>query len=157
MLSLIRIQIADEIGVKNLKTYIDSKLIVNQVRGDYKVRHKELVPYHNTNIHMVERFRSFQIDHVPRQQNAHVDALASFAASLALPARAAEKVLVYLYCPRFVLEDDQIPIGNLQVKGALGTSAGPELEDLRFPYIDYALYIMLPMTQKRQLPLKESP
>jgi len=34
---LIGMQIADEIGIKNLEAYGDSKLIVNQVRGEYKV------------------------------------------------------------------------------------------------------------------------
>jgi len=38
-------QIADEIGVKNLEAYGDSKLIVNQVRREYEVRHEDLVPY----------------------------------------------------------------------------------------------------------------
>ena len=81
---------------------------------------------------MAERFRNFYIDHVSCQQNAHADTLASLAASLALPARAAEKVLVYshdLYCPRFALDDNQKPTGDLQVKEALETSAGPELKD----------------------------
>jgi len=65
---------------------------------------------------MVERFRNFYIDHVPRQQNAHADALAFLAALLALPARVAEKVLVYshdLYCPKLTLENDQVPVGDL--------------------------------------------
>jgi len=35
------------------------------------------------------------IDHVPRQQNAHADSLASLAASSALSAGATERVLVY--------------------------------------------------------------
>jgi len=34
---LIGMQLVEEIGVKNLKAYGDSKLIVNQVRGEYKV------------------------------------------------------------------------------------------------------------------------
>jgi len=34
---LIGMQLADEIGVKNLEAYSDSKLIVNQVRGEYEV------------------------------------------------------------------------------------------------------------------------
>jgi len=34
---LIWIQLAEEIGVKNLKAYDDSKLIINQVRGEYEV------------------------------------------------------------------------------------------------------------------------
>ena len=84
-------QIADKIGVKNLEVYGDSKLIVNQVRGEYEVRHEDLVPYFNATISMAERFRNFYIDLVPRQQNAHADALASLAASLALPAGVVEK------------------------------------------------------------------
>jgi len=68
---------------------------------------------------MAERFRNFYIDHVPRQQNAHVDALAFLATSLALPVKAVEKVLIYshdLYCLKLALENDQIPARNLQVK-----------------------------------------
>ena len=154
---LIGMQIADKIGVKNLEAYGDSKLIINQVRGEYEVRHEDLVPYHNATIHMVEKFRNFYIDHILRQQNAHADALASLAASLALPARAAEKVLIYnhdLYCPRFVLEDDQTSTGNLQVKEALGTSAGLELRDWRFSYIDYALYDIFPDDPKEAAAIK---
>jgi len=61
---LIRIQIAKEIGVRNLEAYDDSKLIVNQVRREYEVRHEDLVPYHKATIHMAEKFRNFYIDHV---------------------------------------------------------------------------------------------
>ena len=61
-------QIADEIGIKNLEAYGDSKLIVNQVCRDYEVRHEDLVPYHNATIHMEERFRNFYIDHVSRSK-----------------------------------------------------------------------------------------
>jgi len=96
-------------------------------------------------------FRNFFIDHIPRQQNVHADALASLAASLALPARVVEKILVYshdLYCPRFAYEDHQKPTGDCQVKEALETSTGPELKDWRFSYIDYALYDILPENPK---------
>jgi len=51
---LIGMQIIDEIGNKNLKAYDDSKLIVNQVRGKYEVRHEDLVPYHDATIYMAE-------------------------------------------------------------------------------------------------------
>ena len=37
-------QLAEEIGIKHLETYDDSKLIINQVRGDYEVQHEDLVP-----------------------------------------------------------------------------------------------------------------
>ena len=84
-------QLAEEIGVKNPKAYGDSKLIVNQVRGEYEVRREDLVPYHNVTIDMTENFISFYIDYIPHQQNVHADALASLAATLALLARARRK------------------------------------------------------------------
>ena len=91
---LIGMQFAEEIGVKNLEVYGDSKLIVNQVWREYEVWHKNFVPYHNATIDMAEKFKNFYIDHIQRQQNVHADALASLAASLALPVGATEKVLV---------------------------------------------------------------
>jgi len=60
-------QIADKNGVKNLKAYGDSKLIVDQVRGEYEVRYEDLVPNFNVTISMAEKFGNFYIDHVPRQ------------------------------------------------------------------------------------------
>ena len=113
---LIGMQLAKENGVKNLQAYGDSKLIVNQVCEEYELRHEDLVPYHNATINMAEKFRSFYIDRVLRQQNAHADALASLAVSLTLPARTTEKVLVYshdLYCPKFAFDESQTPRGDL--------------------------------------------
>jgi len=94
---------------------------------------------------------------VPRQQNAHADALASLAASLALSAGVVEKILVDshdLYCPRFTFEDHQKPTGDCQVKEALETSTGSELRDWRFPYIDYALYDILPDDPKEEVAIR---
>ena len=53
---LIGMQLAKEIGVKTLEAYSDSKLIVNQARGEYEVRHEDLVPYDNATIIMAEKF-----------------------------------------------------------------------------------------------------
>jgi len=60
-------QIADEIGVKNFEAYGDLKLIINQVHGEYEVRHEDLVSYHNATIYMAEWFRNFFIDHISCQ------------------------------------------------------------------------------------------
>ena len=62
----IRMQLAEEIGVKNLEAYGDLKLIVNQVRKEYEVQHEDLVPYHNMTTTMAEKFENFYIDHVSR-------------------------------------------------------------------------------------------
>ena len=49
---MIGMKIANEIGVKNLEAYSESKLIVNQVRGEYEFKDEDLVPYHNATIYM---------------------------------------------------------------------------------------------------------
>jgi len=108
---LIGMQLEEKIGIKHLKAYGNPKLIINQVRREYKLWHEDLVPYHNATINMAEKFKSFNINHVPCQQNAHVDALASFATLLTLLARATKKVLVHnhdLYCLKFTLEDSRL-------------------------------------------------
>jgi ribonuclease HI len=123
---LIGMQLAEEIGVKYLEAYGDSQLIVNQVRGEYEVRNEDLIPYHKVAVKLAEKFKDIFLDHVPRRQNAHADALASLVASLAVPARATEKVLVAsrdLYCPKFSLQK----IENIaDDKEILEISTGPE-------------------------------
>jgi len=44
---LIGLQITYEMGVCYLEAYDDSKPIVNQVKGEYEVRHENLIPYHH--------------------------------------------------------------------------------------------------------------
>ena len=64
---LIGMQLDEEIDVKHLEAYCDSKLIVNQVRGEYEVRHEDLISYYIATINMAKKFESFFIDHVLRQ------------------------------------------------------------------------------------------
>ena len=60
---LIGLQLAHEMGVRYLKAYGDSKLIVNQVKREYEVRHEDLVPYHHAVINMANSFDGFYIGH----------------------------------------------------------------------------------------------
>jgi len=91
-----------------------------------------LVPNHYTTIDIAEKFKRFYIDYVPRQQNAHVDAFVSLAASLALSAGALEKVLVYshnMYCPKFIFEENHTTRGDLQDEKVSKISTGSKLRD----------------------------
>ena len=51
-------QLAKVIGVKNLEAYGDSKLIVNQVRGEYEVQHEDLISYHIATINVAENSKT---------------------------------------------------------------------------------------------------
>ena len=82
---LISLQLAHGMGVRYLETYGDSKLIINQVKGEYEVHHRDLVPYYHAVIKMANLFDGFYIGHMSRSQNTKADALAALAATLALP------------------------------------------------------------------------
>ena len=72
-------------GVCYLEAYDDSKLIINQVKGEYEVRHEDLVPYYHIVIELANLFEGFYIGHVSRSQNTKADVLAALATTLALP------------------------------------------------------------------------
>ena len=82
---LIGLQLAHKMGVRYLEAYGDSKLIVNQVKGEYEVRHEDLVPYYHAVIEMANLFDGFYMNHVSQSQNTRADALTALATTLALP------------------------------------------------------------------------
>lgn len=58
---------------------MDSQLAVFQVLGRYKVKNEGLRPLHKQVGALLRGFSRWQIEHVPREQNAHADRLANAA------------------------------------------------------------------------------
>src|SRR3954464_8106873 len=92
---LICLQLAHQLGVRNLQAYGDSELIVNQLLGEYEVRSNDLIPYFNFALQMTEQFEGFYIGHVSGLDNTHADALASLAMSLCLQAGECQSVTIF--------------------------------------------------------------
>lgn len=63
---LIIMKIAYELDDQDLGTYDDSMLVVNQVRGEFEVRHEDLVSYHAATLQVAGLFNTFYIQHIPR-------------------------------------------------------------------------------------------
>ena len=61
---LIGLQLIQQMGVWYLEAYGDSKLIINQFKREYEVRHKDLIPYHHAAIKLADSFDNFYISHV---------------------------------------------------------------------------------------------
>ena len=132
---IIGLQLAYKMGVRYLKAYDDSKLIVNQVKEEYEVRHEDLVPYHHAVIKTSNSFDGFYIGHVSHFQNTKADALAVLAATLALPIDTTYHLTVAtrrLVCPKHVLKTNEVH-----------ATLGFELRDWCFPFIDFALHDIL--------------
>ena len=60
----------------------DSELVVKQVRGEYKVRHPDLIPLHAEAVRLIATLRKFKIGHVPREKNKDADKLVNRALNL---------------------------------------------------------------------------
>lgn len=58
-----------------VRIQMDSLLIVSQVKGDYKVKHPDIIPRYLEVISLLNQLKSFTILYVPRAENALADAL----------------------------------------------------------------------------------
>jgi len=66
-------------GIKRLRVQSDSQLIVNQMKGTYKVKHPDLRPLHERAKKQAATLEAFVIQYVPREQNRAADTLANAA------------------------------------------------------------------------------
>jgi ribonuclease HI len=64
-------------GLKQLRIRSDSLLIVQQMKGIYRVKHPALQPLHEEATRLAKRLERVDIEHVPRAANARADALAN--------------------------------------------------------------------------------
>jgi acyl dehydratase/ribonuclease HI len=66
-------------GIRRLRVFSDSQLIVNQIKGIYKVKHPDLRPLHERAKKQAATLETFTIQYVPREQNRDADDLANAA------------------------------------------------------------------------------
>jgi ribonuclease HI len=62
-----------------LELYLDSKLVVEQMNGRYRVKSPELAPLFKQASDLMKRFPQVRITHVERAKNSGADALANMA------------------------------------------------------------------------------
>ncbi|ABO97497.1 predicted protein, partial [Ostreococcus lucimarinus CCE9901] len=70
---------AVELGITKIEVRGDSKLIVNQVEGSFKLKSANLKSMHAEACELKEKFTEFKISHVKREFNKHADHLANMA------------------------------------------------------------------------------
>jgi len=66
-----------EFGRGRIKIHLDSELIVKQIRGEYRVKHPNLIPLFQQTMQRLSGFASFSIIHVRREKNSRADELAN--------------------------------------------------------------------------------
>lgn len=79
-----------ELGAREVELILDSKLVVEQLQGRWKVRHAALAPLHQEATRLLRRFDAWSMRHEPRAANHAADALANLALDDPAAARSAE-------------------------------------------------------------------
>ena len=73
---LIRMAMVQRMGGKSIKLFSDSRLVVGQVKGEFEAKDKRMQGYLSQVKCLQSKFDSFDLLHIPRNGNAHVDSLA---------------------------------------------------------------------------------
>jgi len=76
---LLALDAAEGFGAREIGLLLDSKLIVEQLHGRFRVRDAKLIPLHREAVTRLGRFARWSARHVPRAQNRAADALANAA------------------------------------------------------------------------------
>ena len=80
MMGMVMVQ---RMGEKSVKVILDSRLVIGQVKGEFEVKDERMQRYLSQVKCLQSEFESFNLLHIPRSGNAHVDSLAMLVTSLA--------------------------------------------------------------------------
>ena len=80
MMEMVMVQ---KIGGKSIKVFSDLRLVVSQVKGQFKAKDERMQGYLSQVKCLQSEFDSFYLMHIPRNGNTHVDSLAMLATSSA--------------------------------------------------------------------------
>ncbi|GKE27912.1 reverse transcriptase domain-containing protein [Tanacetum coccineum] len=78
---IVGLRIAAQMGVRNVRISVDSKLVVDQVLGAYVAKEQNMIKYLKKVKSLVSSFASFFISQVPRSKNKKADALSKIAST----------------------------------------------------------------------------
>jgi broad specificity phosphatase PhoE/ribonuclease HI len=68
---------AAKLGASDVEVFMDSKLVVEQMSGRWKVKHPDLAPLHQQATALSTRFGRISYTWIPRARNSHADRLAN--------------------------------------------------------------------------------
>lgn len=68
------LEAAQKLGAKEVQVYMDSLLVVNQMKGIFKIRNRDLWPIHQAIKDQLSHFKHVSFGHVPREFNKLADA-----------------------------------------------------------------------------------
>ena len=69
------LEMCKHLGFSTINVYMDSLLVVNQMKGIYKVKNRDLWPIHDSISQFLGQFQHVTFTHVPRELNSLADSM----------------------------------------------------------------------------------
>ncbi|KAL5547542.1 hypothetical protein UlMin_002773 [Ulmus minor] len=128
-------------GAKSLIVKGDSRLVIQQLKGEFAVKELALTKYRTEVQQLLQKFQSFSFEHVPRSQNRYADALATLASRI---------------------DDQEIgkSVITVEAKQPMASTVKEaifliEVDDWRKCYLDFLVKGIVPETKTEELRLKK--
>lgn len=76
---ILGMQKAQELGATELDIFLDSQLVVKQLKQEFRIKDKKLQPLFVKAWNLMQGFKKVSITHIPRSQNKEADKLVNIA------------------------------------------------------------------------------
>ena len=74
---ILGIKTAIDLRIKFLSVYGDSALMISQIKGEWDMKHPNLISYQEHVLTLIPYFEDITFEHIPREENQLEDALAT--------------------------------------------------------------------------------
>lgn len=138
-----------DMKLHQLEVYGDSKLVINQLSGEYEVHKEDLIPYCRYAARLIDQFEEIVIGHLPRGENKQADALANLAALLTRSNNESMSVPVYR---KWVVPS--ISLAEEEKESNVTSVSQVENEDWRQPLINYLQHGNLPNDRHHKIEIR---
>ncbi|MBI2336782.1 MAG: ribonuclease HI family protein [Deltaproteobacteria bacterium] len=79
---LVGLEKALELETTEIDIFMDSELVVRQIKGEYQVKNEKLLEIFVQVQRLLKKFSSYKIQHIPREKNKEADRLSNQAINL---------------------------------------------------------------------------
>ncbi|XP_049410526.1 uncharacterized protein LOC125873694 [Solanum stenotomum] len=143
---ILGLEMAVDMKLLQLQVFGDSELVINQLLGSYEVKKPELRLYHDYAQKLIRWLGDVTLQHIPRNENKKVDALAALASTLTLSDQAQITI-----CQKWIVPPDVDEENKFE---HLVVVSQAEIVDWRHDLIDYLCYNILPEDPKRKTEIR---
>ncbi|KAL5574607.1 hypothetical protein UlMin_016306 [Ulmus minor] len=108
------LELAASKGIAHLDIKGDSRLVIQQLKGEFAVKEPTLTKYRAKAQQILQNFQAFHFEHVPRSQNRYADALATLASRIddqevnragLVPDNKSEEAKIRRYATKYMIKE----------------------------------------------------